>query len=114
MSIQSESAEKARKDAEEWAEVEQLAALYDKNKGDENDYEVTLAYDMVSEKLMKDRFVKMEKLINAREQAVKNLHRANLEYEKNYQGEKKNYVVENLLEAMHEYDAAQSALNAAQ
>jgi hypothetical protein len=95
MSIQ---AEKAPNDTAVCGEDVQQAALCYKN-------------EMVSEKVLKTR---MEKLINARAQAVKNLYRANLEYEKNFQGEKKNYVVENLLAAIHEYDAADSALNAAQ
>jgi hypothetical protein len=98
--------------AADWAEVEQQAALYDPSKGAENDFEVILAYDMVNEKLLKDRLAKMTLLINARDQASKNLARANLEYEKkhSYSPEEKSMVIEQLIATICEYKAAETEL----
>lgn len=114
--IQTKLAEKALKDAADWVEVEEQAALYDSQKGDENDFEVTLAYDMVSEKLLKDRLEKMKQLINAKEQAAKNLHSATIEYEKknSYPDEKKFTVIEHLIATIRAYDKAGAALKAIQ
>jgi hypothetical protein len=74
------------------------------------------AYDMVSEQLLRDRLTKMTALMNAREQAAKNLYRANIEYEKkhSYPDEKKSIAIEHLITTIREYDAAENALKALQ
>ena len=43
---------------------------------------------------------------NAREQALKNLHIANANFEKNYAGEKADDAANNLLKAVREYQKA--------
>jgi len=63
--------------------------------------------------LLEERVIKIESLYNTRTLAIKNLHSANVNYEKNYMGEKSDAAANNLLTAIRDYEAADNAFNKA-
>jgi len=97
-------AEQITKDEQEWSRLEPLALRYDPSL--ENEPDVKIAYYTIRERLM--RF-KIEQFA-AKEKAVKNLHTANVSYEQNYQGEKRDQAEQNLLCAIREYSHIDSVI----
>ena len=55
-------------------------------------------------------WAKLEPLFKAKEQAVQNLHNANLDFEKNYYGEKSQSAIENLRLAVKYYESVEYVL----